>query len=217
APLAAQEWRCIPSPGNRSGAAIAWDLVHANTVLFGGSTDGFDSHADTWTFDGASWTQQSPAVSPPARWNHALAHDFVRGRTVLFGGFSVLGGGWFADTWEWDGSTWVQVVTPTSPQARMDHALAYDAVLGRTGLFGGGTAFGTAFGDTWEYNGANWTAVATAAAPAPRRQHALAYDLARSRTVLFGGTTVADTWEYDGANWIAVTTATTPPPRNETV
>ena len=39
--------------------------------------------------------------------SHALAFDAARGRTVLFGGGNGAGAT-FDDTWEWDGSTWIE-------------------------------------------------------------------------------------------------------------
>jgi len=67
---------------------------------------------------------------------------------VLFGG---LGGTnaapvTFQDTWEWDGTDWTQRATSSSPPARADHILAFDAGRGRTVLFGS-----TSFADIWEY------------------------------------------------------------------
>ena len=42
--------------------------------------------ADTWEFDGASWTPVTTASSPPARSNHGMAFDAGSNQTVLFGG-----------------------------------------------------------------------------------------------------------------------------------
>ena len=43
-------------------------------------------HADTWTYNGVTWTKQSPSTSPPARSNAAMAYDPASGNVVLFGG-----------------------------------------------------------------------------------------------------------------------------------
>ena len=64
-----------------------------------------------------------------------MAYDSQRGRVVLFGGYGDSGG--LADTWEWDGSTWVERTPATSPPARSGHAMAYDSQRGRVVLFGG--------------------------------------------------------------------------------
>ena len=48
-----------------SAASMAYDPATGNMILFGGANNsGF--FGDTWTWDGTTWTQQSPANSPPA-------------------------------------------------------------------------------------------------------------------------------------------------------
>jgi hypothetical protein len=130
-----------------------------------------------------------------------MAYDSVRGRTVLFGGSGI--GGFFGDTWEWDGANWVQVAT-TGPSARAAHATAYESQRGRTVMFGGHDSTGM-LGDTWEWDGAAWLPQIFASGPAPRFTHAMAYDSQRGRTVLFGGNNpgvlYGDSWEWDGIAW----------------
>ena len=73
--------------------------------MFGG-----DDAAETWTFDGARWTQYKVS-GPPARTVAAMAYDSARQRVVLFGGNTRHGVppyGYDNDTWEWDGRRWVQ-------------------------------------------------------------------------------------------------------------
>jgi len=66
----------------------------------------------------------------------------------------VLVGGWgLADTWEWDGSQWVQRTPATSPPPRWGgHAMAYDSLRGRVVLFGGSNGYNSYLGDTWVYS-----------------------------------------------------------------
>lgn len=170
---------------------------------------------------GPGWVYQPSLVLPINRANHAMAFDQARGRTLLFGGnnSALLG-----DTWTWDGSEWLQVITPSGPTARTGHAMAYDAVRQRVVLFGGagGIAGQAAFGDTWEWDGASWVAIGPVPGPAARRGHTMVYDSARSRVVLFGGKSgvspyplLADTWEWDGTNWTPRLSALFPPARTE--
>lgn len=42
--------------------------------------------ADTWEWDGATWTRIMGGIVPPQRANHALAYDAARARVLLFGG-----------------------------------------------------------------------------------------------------------------------------------
>ena len=72
-------------------------------MLFGGY-DGATGHFDdAWTWDGTTWTQLTPATSPPPRLGASMAYDTGTGQLVLFGGQS--GGGMFNDTWMYQSST----------------------------------------------------------------------------------------------------------------
>jgi hypothetical protein len=71
-------------------------------VLFGGAAEqGRNTRlfADTWTWDGTTWMQQTPAVHPSAREFASMADDPATGTVVLFGGGNQ--GREFADTWTW--------------------------------------------------------------------------------------------------------------------
>ncbi|MEE9128279.1 MAG: kelch repeat-containing protein [Planctomycetota bacterium] len=94
------------SPGKRYGHTMVYDPARQRVVLFGGKDPSKYRNkelADTWEFDGKSWTKIKPAKSPVARSHHRAAFDIVRQRVVLFGG-STLTGGIPADTWELDRS-----------------------------------------------------------------------------------------------------------------
>jgi hypothetical protein len=194
---------------------LAYDSIRGRVVLFGGSTAGFSGNtlAETWEWDGSSWVQRAPAISPPARAGHAMAFDSTRGRVVMFGGFSegIVArplGTVFVDTWEWDGSSWTQRAPTTAPPPRFGHAMAYDSARARVVLFGGDDRSGPGmFDDTWEWDGSSWVERAAGRRPVPRSYHAVAYDSGRGRTVLFGGRhdTGAwndSTWEWDGNDWL---------------
>jgi hypothetical protein len=125
----------LPSPSGRLDATMAFDATRGTVLLFGGY-DG-DLLDDTWEWDGTGWSQLAPATSPPARRGAAMAYDLARRRMLLFGGF----GGDFtpalADTWEWDGTSWTQVVTAPSPGTRSFHAMTYDPDRRLALLYGG--------------------------------------------------------------------------------
>ena len=82
-------------------------------------------------------------------------------------------------TWTYDGSTWLQVLTPTTPPGLETPAMAYDAARRRTILFGGNGTFGGWYNDTWAFDGTNWTQIRTATAPGDRYEHAMAQQLLR--------------------------------------
>lgn len=153
-----------------------------------------------------TWALRAPANVPQARIQHAMAYDSQRQRVVLYGGY---GGAGLSDTWEWDGSNWLQRSLLSGPQIRRWSGLAYDRSRSRMVLFGGQSVNGTHPTDTWEWNGSAWTSVATTHAPLPRLGHAMYYDGQRQRIVLFGGrdrsplstTILDDLWEFDGVDW----------------
>ena len=207
------------SPEARLDAAIACDTARARVVLFGGVGPTGDLLADTWEWDGADWTQRSPATSPPARRNASMAFDSARRRVLLHGG----NGGDFtpslSDTWEWDGTSWVERPGAGAPPARNAHALAYDGRQQRVVLFGGDScppfSTCTALADTWLWNGTGWSP-APVAGPSPRTRHGAAFDSARSRTLVFGGLgggVLGDLFEWDGTSWKQRASTGGPSPR----
>jgi hypothetical protein len=95
---------------------------------------------------------------PPSRHGHAMVYDAGRQRVVLFGGRTIDFGSTFNDTWEYDGTTWMQRTPATAPSGRARHAMAYDSTHQVTVLFGGTTNFGSILNDTWLWNGTTWSA-----------------------------------------------------------
>jgi hypothetical protein len=142
----------VTSPSPRSGYGLAYDAASRKVVLFGGISPTAQYFNDTWTWDGVNWTQQTTPTSPPARFNAAMAYDNALRGTVLFGGLASQPGLVdLGDTWIWNGSAWRAVSPTTSPSARSDDRLVYDAAS-RTGvLFGGcaNTNCATLLNDTW--------------------------------------------------------------------
>src|SRR5206468_1923278 len=64
------------SPSARYGMGMAFDAALGDVVLFGGSASGHCcTQADTWTWDGANWTEQHPATSPPGRGAFGMTYD----------------------------------------------------------------------------------------------------------------------------------------------
>ncbi|MFO1078332.1 MAG: hypothetical protein U1E73_11480 [Planctomycetota bacterium] len=131
-------------PMVRSGA-VAVDTVANEAVFFGTTTTGAEQ---TWTFDGVTWQQRSPAQQPPAGGVRSMAFDALRGRIVLSGG-----GG---DTWEWTGATWLGVPTVGQPLAG---SLVWDPDTQRVLLFVRDVVLGLPAGTTrsWSYDGVDWT------------------------------------------------------------
>ena len=169
--------------------ALAFDESRGRIVLFGGwDHTNPVKLGDTWEWDGSTWEEMTPTVSPPARDAHSMAYDATRRRVVLFGGQPSFSG-ILADTWLWDGANCTEAVTDNGPAARRFHAMVYDAQGDRTVLFGGSNPnfVPTYLDDTWVWDGSRWTAVDPRLTPPRRSGHAMAYDAARQRVVLFSG------------------------------
>lgn len=193
--------------------SMAFDSVRNVVVFFGHTAD--DAPNQTWEYDGTSWTQRNPVTVPPVREWAAMAYDPVRQKTVLFGGTASAAAANTVcrnDTWEWNGSNWVQVVTAAAPSARGGAVMVYDAARAKMLLFGGAEhAYDSAPGDyksdTWEYDGVNWTLKSPATVPGVRAGAAMTYDATSQKVVMLGGgdsgQPKTDTWIWDGVNWAA--------------
>jgi hypothetical protein len=178
------------SPPPMVWTAMVYDSSRGRMVLFGAYGPYGFYQAQTWEFDGTTWTQAHPAASPSPRQGPALAFDSTRNKVVMFGGHDPNSGSRMADTWEWDGTNWIQMTPSVSPFARFWHSMAYDPVRDRTILFGGDHIQPYALGeenDTWEWDGAQWTRDWTDASPSIRAGQSMVYDSALGRMVLFGG------------------------------
>ena len=191
------------APPARAWAAMDFDSRRGRAVLFGGS-DLNTNFADTWEWDGSSWSAFSTIPSPPPAIGQGMAYDSSRDVSVLLDD---------SVTWEWDGATWALRATRSAPSRRNWPAMTYDSAHHVAVLFGGQGASGL-LGDTWTYDGTNWAKRSPLRSPSARQGAAMAFDSARGVVVLFGGSTVEhrmnDTWEWDGANWTQRNPATVP-------
>ena len=225
----AQSTAQAPSP--RYGAALAPNPgAQGGLVLFGGtgtapSTPGTAAVApttlgDTWVWDGYEWTA-GPQAGPSARTGATMALDGLHGQTVLFGGSPAPAGATppatpLADTWTWNGSTWMQAVPLASPPGRSAAALVSDPQAGGLALAGGDLG-GQVASDTWGWNGATWAALDTAGPPPARARAGAAFDTAAGTAVLVGGVdpsgaALATTALLGPAPVPPPTTTTAPPP-----
>jgi hypothetical protein len=209
------------SPPARYSGGIAFDSGRSVTVLHGGGTLSSTSLSDTWEYNGTSWTQRSPPVSPsPAREFPAMAYDALRGKTLLFGGRPGTGSTSLNDTWQYDGTTWTHLFPVTAPPTRQGAVMVWDATRQVLVMFGGYDAGSVFRNDTWEWNGTDWLARTPATTPTGLAFLGAAYDSARQRTVIFGGerttsTSVNELWEYNGTTWAAVPVSGTWPPATQ--
>jgi hypothetical protein len=201
---------------------MAYDTARGVVVLFGGMTTTTLSD-ETWTWDGQSWTQQHPALSPAPRQATSMVYDAKNQVVVLFGGETYTTTGAASpdlnDTWVWDGVNWQQRHPASSPSPRVFHSIAYDGARAGVVLFGGRSGQGQVYQDTWTWDGQAWTQLSPATSPPSRWQAAMAFDESRGVTVLFGGASgtptlnfMSDIWAWDGVSWTEQHSVSSPPP-----
>ena len=116
-------------PGPRSEMGLAYDAARRVVVLFGGTDMNGVGLNDTWTWDGAMWTHETPPRFPQRRESPMLAYTAVGKRVVMFGGLGP--GGLRNETWTWNGSNWRLEHPTTPPPKRSDAGFAYDAPGGK--------------------------------------------------------------------------------------
>ena len=185
------------------------------------------SAADHFTYASTGgWMQCLPATSPPYHEAASMAYDEATGMVILFGGCCDSSGKDLNDTWSWNGVTWTQLISPgcttscpSSPPARFQASMAYDAHTHSVLLFGGSGACGSTCSDTWSWNGDTWTQQYPPAVPAARFGASMAYDAATGTVLLFGGVTgggylfLNDTWSWDDGTWSQLSPVASPSAR----
>jgi WD40 repeat protein/DNA-binding SARP family transcriptional activator len=193
---------------DRYGMGAAYDSESNVVVLFGGAHWGRTDEgkhvgfADTWIFDveSSTWSEVSPALSPPARIGPAFVYDPDAERIVMFGGHTRLGGDVLGDTWVYDAdaNTWAEIDTTLSPPARSGHVAWYDRAVRSTFVFGGGGEWSswpplpwTALGgeELWGFDAGTetWTLYRSDANPGYRLPGGVFYDEASSSAWLLSG------------------------------
>ena len=103
--------------------------MRGRTVLFGGF-NGTTALADTWEWDGTTWTQRFLGTFPSLRNGHKMVFDSTRQRVLLHGGWEST------DLWAWNGTGWSSLSQAGfRPSGRSWHGVAYDAPRDRLLLF----------------------------------------------------------------------------------
>lgn len=145
-----RQWTLVPtSNGPRYSAypAFGFDRTRNVAVLFGGN-----ARDDTWTWDGATWTQLNPKNRPAGRQAASLAWDTRRERLVLFGGY-IANSTPVNDVWTWDGQDWTSLVNAGTSMLPRERAFARFTPVGPAGnllLLGGDGSQGS-FSDQWTF------------------------------------------------------------------
>lgn len=113
-----------PSNGNappaRVGAAVGFDPVNREVLMFGGApatggnlttTHPATRLAETWEWDGQNWKQLHPKTSPPALFGARLVTNPTTQNLLLVSGAGDSAGTALQQegAWEWDGNNWNRV------------------------------------------------------------------------------------------------------------
>lgn len=139
-------------------STMAFHPILNQVILFGGEDANGNALGETWTYDGANWTQiNQTGVTPPARMSGRLVANLTQNLTVLVGGRDPLTFGIFNDTWEHDGTQWREITSVYGGiyPPRAETGVAHDLARNRIISFGGKIANQGLRNDTWEY-GAQW-------------------------------------------------------------
>ncbi len=226
--FSAETWALNPTSGNweviaggtppaRGFHSMAYNRDQRRALIFGGFHFAPPADrtyfADTWSFDGTSWSRSAPPVEPGARTGHGASA--IPGAVLLFGGNN--GTNDLNDTWAYTSDGWV-ARSVSGPSPRRGVAMAGTLLFGGMSGDAGSPTF---LGDTWTWDAATNAWIQRAgAAPSTRADAAVAYDDDNDRYVLFGGrnggTSFGDTWIYNGQTnqWSQVGTLTAPAPRS---
>lgn len=212
-------WRRL-TPKNTPTAhdgVMVYDAARRRTVLFSWES-GVSSVelAATWTWDGITWTRQSPPLNPAPRQGANFAYHPPMKTAVLFGGMNTTG--FLGDTWLWNGLTWTQA--SGGPPPRSSASMAFDPITNSIILFGG---FGdVVYGDTWKWDGKSWRELSPGKHPllTGLRGASMAYSAALGKLIMLGGSEFYGAagssdaiWAWDGSNWSQVTFDPSPPGR----
>ena len=197
---------------------MAYDASTSNVVLYGGTgivpgQDYSGTLQDTWTWDGTTWSEQTPANPPSVDKNGdaptapALAYDVAASQLVLFDGFSADAKHTpdVSNTWLWTGSNWQNVTPlPSNPPIDYSNVMTYDASTNQM--------ISVVDGETFEWTGANWVDLNPASSPPG--YGLLAYDAAAGQLIWFEEnaypTNASSTWSWDGRNWRELSPPTGP-------
>ncbi|HEV2718960.1 MAG TPA: kelch repeat-containing protein [Thermoanaerobaculia bacterium] len=204
----------LNTPTARYGHVMVYDAKRDRMVMFGGRTGNSKTDLnDTWVFKNGDWTQLDPPTSPPARVLADAVYDPIRDRVVLFGGTTITSDSKtstpFYDTWEFDGTTWTQVLSD-GPKVEKP-IMVWDAARANILMLGIDTNIAT---HQYNYDPAAkaWVEKTGTRLPSCVNQGGLAYQ-SDSGTVFFTGgacpgvTSIEDNEEWDGNQWNPKTVA----------
>jgi PKD repeat protein len=221
-------WRPIHStvtPSPRAFAAIGFDEIAKEVILFGGTRmslipPGLVVLSDTWVFRAGVWTNISlnQLNNPPPTRNSGFAPDLGAGGLLLHGGNGLLRCSPASSTWRFYAGSWTNVSAGfggAQPPSTFGGLWVNDTADHQLLAFGGlGSWSGVGCrvnNATWGLDAQTWTNLSSRSgnAPSPELSAAATFDGADGYVFLFGGNLSgsgvdsAQTWGYSAQpiNW----------------
>lgn len=117
-------------PAIRDNAAMAYDPVHHNVLLFGGASIAAPLN-DTWIWNGEVWTEQQPVHQPGKDKIFEypqMVYDTSRRQIVMVGSARDFPNpNSYTETWAWDGQDWIElsIVHPLPEELMFNGKLIY--------------------------------------------------------------------------------------------
>ncbi len=162
------------------------------------------------------WTQvyvEGGSGIPRTDSSHAnqMVYDPVADLVLLYGnnGF----------TYQWDGTTFIQLATTPDVGVPM---VWFDENNGAPLMFGGVPNV-AGFNETylWDWGLSAWSLLSPSVKPSIRAFSGIAYDQGRANAIMFGGLAggtsasfaSSQTWQWDGSDWTLLSPSTVPPAR----
>lgn len=195
--------------------SVTADPSTGQVILFGGVSN----FANTWDWNGATWSLLHPLNSPQGRYDTSAAFDPQSGQIMLFGGH-LQSGSPVNDTWGWDGTTW-QVLSrggASEPPPGGGSQMAWDPATNQM-LLVTRPGIAAAGGQTWIWTGTHWLRQPAGVLGGNNSSIILAYDPV-TRTMLGEGCCAVNsanlvdepssTWRWDGSAWLLIAGAESP-------
>lgn len=209
-------WFGSPStPGDRTGAAMAFDAAAGKLLLSGGWTGAYPQPDSAWWLNGTAWqpvTGNGSVAPPPTGWASAT-YDSALNSFLEFGGTAVPSGAVLNTTWSYTGGNWTELSGSAMPAINAS-SMAFDPLLSADLLYGGSFDInGHLFcnGSTYDFHSGSWKVLYSLGSPSnpPGADCAplMAWDPSLGSMILIAQ---GATWELNNTGWQIVNGATFP-------
>lgn len=182
---------CGSVPAPRTNAAMVWDSVNQQVVLYGGVGAGTHYYDDLWSYSpaSASWkVLQCHGNGPGARASNAV---WTGSEMLLLGGMG--SSGVLQDFWSYtpgDVNGWLKLADSTPMQGRAYQAMAWNPQGKQLFVFGGVDINNLQMSDFWSYNAsAGWVQInpTSSSNPPGRQQASMIWDSRNNVVLMMGG------------------------------